>query len=91
MAVRKKAPARKISVRNSRSLSAKVTRPSRSVTSTATSQPSSQSAQNAYLKNPRLWVGIGVVVLAALIYFYKGLFIAAMVNGQNYKRPYKIY
>jgi|SRR5579872_2255922 len=38
------------------------------------------------LKNPRLWVGVIVVVLAVLAYIYKGLFIAAMVNGQPISR-----
>lgn len=39
-----------------------------------------------YIKNPRLWVGLGVVILIALLFFYKGLFVAAMVNGQPISR-----
>lgn len=40
----------------------------------------------SYVKNPRLWVGVAVVVLAVLLYAYKGLFVAAMVNGQPVSR-----
>ena len=39
-----------------------------------------------YGKNPRFWVGVVVVVLAILLYVYKGLFIAATVNGQPISR-----
>lgn len=39
-----------------------------------------------YVKNPRLWVGAAVVVVAILLYVYKGLFIAATVNGQPISR-----
>lgn len=37
-------------------------------------------------RNPRLWVGLGIVVLATLVVAFKGLFIAAMVNGQPISR-----
>lgn len=40
----------------------------------------------SYVKNPRLWVGVAVVVVAVLLYTYKGLFVAAMVNGQPVSR-----
>jgi foldase protein PrsA len=39
-----------------------------------------------YVKNPRLWVGVGVVVVALALFFFKGLFIAATVNGQPISR-----
>lgn len=39
-----------------------------------------------YVKNPRLWVGVAVVIIAVLLYLYKGLFVAAVVNGQPIAR-----
>lgn len=39
-----------------------------------------------YIKNPRFWVGVGVVVLAVVIYLTRGLFVAALVNGQPISR-----
>jgi len=38
------------------------------------------------LRNPRLWIGAAVVILAILLYAIKGLFIAAVVNGQPISR-----
>ncbi len=35
-----------------------------------------------YVKNPRLWVGVAVVVVVALLYVFRGFFVAAVVNGQ---------
>lgn len=66
---------------------AKTSRSSRASQSTKTTTPvMSSTSTKSYLKNPRLWVGVGVVVLALVLYFYKGLFIAAMVNGQPISR-----
>lgn len=48
--------------------------------------PEKNTSPRVNLKNPRLWVGVVVVVLAVLAYVYKGLFIAAMVNGQPISR-----
>ncbi|HSD98705.1 MAG TPA: SurA N-terminal domain-containing protein [Patescibacteria group bacterium] len=39
-----------------------------------------------YVKNPRLWVGVSVVVVVLALFFFKGLFIAATVNGQPISR-----
>lgn len=39
-----------------------------------------------YARNPRLWVGAAVVVLAILTFLYKGFFVAALVNGQPISR-----
>lgn len=49
-------------------------------------QSATSVTYSSYTKNPRLWVGVGVVVLAVLLYMYKGLFVAAMVNGQPITR-----
>lgn len=38
------------------------------------------------LRNPRLWVGVAVVLLAILLYAGRGILIAAMVNGQPISR-----
>jgi len=38
------------------------------------------------LKNPRFWVGALVIVLAIFAFLFKGLFIAAIVNGQPISR-----
>ncbi len=37
-------------------------------------------------RNPRLWIGLGIVVLVILVVAFKGLFIAAIVNGQPISR-----
>jgi len=45
-----------------------------------------QTYQMSYAKNPRLWVGVAVVVVAFLLFTFKGLFVAALVNGQPISR-----
>ncbi len=46
--------------------------------------PSMPVTTNA--RNPRLWVGLAIVVLAVLAFAGKGFFIAAVVNGQPISR-----
>lgn len=53
---------------------------------TSVSAKSKKEQIMQYVKNPRLWVGGAVVVVAVLLYVYKGLFIAATVNGQPISR-----
>lgn len=51
-----------------------------------TTSPSLQKNIRTYARNPRLWVGVGVVVIVVLLFLFKGLFIAATVNGQPISR-----
>lgn len=83
--VKKSAPARKPVERKTTTRKTKVSKHvlSNSSTNTSSAMP---SAVKTYAKNPRLWVGVGVVVLAGLLFFYKGLVIAATVNGQPISR-----
>ena len=45
-----------------------------------------QSVVNTNARNPRLWIGLAIVVLAVLAFAFKGLFVAAVVNGQPISR-----
>lgn len=49
-----------------------------------TKETSSTVGTNA--RNPRLWVGLAIVILAILAFALKGLFVAAIVNGQPISR-----
>lgn len=89
MAVRKKAVVVKKSSPKKVSLARVSTRKPASQSKTTVQSVSSVQSTNqasAYMRNPRLWVGAAVVVLAVLVYVYKGLFVAAVVNGQPISR-----
>lgn len=49
-------------------------------------QAQTVSSANTNMRNPKLWVGLAIVVLVILVVAFKGLFIAAMVNGQPISR-----
>ncbi|HYK08541.1 MAG TPA: SurA N-terminal domain-containing protein [Candidatus Eisenbacteria bacterium] len=73
--------------RSTRPALARKTQSSRASQKNSSSTPSTTATvQQTYLKNPRLWVGVTVVVLAVLVYACKGLFVAAVVNGQPISR-----
>lgn len=39
-----------------------------------------------YVQNPRMWVGAAAVLVVVLLFLFKGIFIAALVNGQPISR-----
>ncbi len=57
-----------------------------SSTSTPAIVKPTQNSVAQYVKNPRFWVGVGVVVLAVVVFLCRGLFIAATVNGEPISR-----
>ena len=77
-------PRAKVSAKKSTRSSQKITRESHAENTKASD--STQNSVTTYVRNPRLWVGAAVVVLAVLVYVFKGLFIAATVNGQPIAR-----
>lgn len=79
--VRKANPARKPVEKKSVRKSGKLTE---STKPQATKMPAVQ--MKTYLRNPRLWVGVGVIVIAVLVVAFRGLFVAAVVNGQPVSR-----
>lgn len=80
-AVKSTRPARSVAAR-------KTTRAAKTSTTVRTAEkaPATSITQQSYLKNPRLWVGAAVVVLAVVVFACKGLFVAAVVNGQPISR-----
>lgn len=77
--------------------SLKKTLPSKKITAKKTSaKPQASKQQNipslttpavtTNARNPRLWIGLAIVILAILAFVFKGLFIAAIVNGQPISR-----
>lgn len=77
--------------------SLKKTLPSKKITAKKTSaKPQTSKQQNipslttpavtTNARNPRLWIGLAIVILAILAFVFKGLFIAAIVNGQPISR-----
>lgn len=50
------------------------------------SQVNSVDSLRTNLKNPRLWVGLAVVLLIVILFACKGLFVAAVVNGEPISR-----
>lgn len=83
MPTKKKTPAKKSSVKKTPARSVKQ---ETSLTEKTSPKFVVPSAVKTYARNPRLWVGVGVVLLAAILFFYKGLFVAATVNGQPISR-----
>lgn len=83
MPTKKKTLAKKSSVKKT---PARSVREETSVLQKASTKFVVPSAVKTYARNPRLWVGFGVVLLAAVLFFYKGLFVAATVNGQPISR-----
>lgn len=53
---------------------------------TSVPQEASVAPLKTAFRNPRFWVGVGVVVLAVALYLTRGLFVAALVNGQPISR-----
>ncbi|HEX7042949.1 MAG TPA: SurA N-terminal domain-containing protein [Patescibacteria group bacterium] len=49
-------------------------------------QQESISKIKANTRNPRLWIGLAIVIVAILAFSFKGLFVAAVVNGQPISR-----
>lgn len=53
---------------------------------TTSTKENTTASYTTYARNSRLWVGVAVVAVAILLYVFRGLFIAAMVNGQPVTR-----
>lgn len=81
---RKKEPAKSVS--STRKTPARKTTQDNTTQSTEKSQTITQPSMKEQLKNPRLWVGVAVILILILLYSFKGLFIAATVNGQPISR-----
>lgn len=83
--IRKSLPARKSVERKSVKTIEKKT--STAMSATSFQKSAIQVAQmKTYVKNPRFWVGVVVIVVAVLVVVFKGLFVAAVVNGQPISR-----
>lgn len=76
--VKKTSPVKKISSKKTPVKNATTRQP---ITSSVMSTPVTTNA-----RNPRLWIGLVIVILAILAFAFKGLFIAAIVNGQPVSR-----
>jgi len=84
MPARKKSSIKKVSP--ARKSARKISNPTERAVTQSSSTTSQMVTMKTYLKNPRLWVGVGVIVVAILLFMYKGLFVAAIVNGQPISR-----
>lgn len=82
----KKTVTKKLPTKSVKKTPVKAARKSTSISQKIVIPEKATATSRVNLKNPRLWVGVVVVVLAVLAYTYKGLFIAAMVNGQPVSR-----